>query len=226
GPLPPPGRTRRAEPAGTTAADRAHAPAARAARPPPAPGRRRLQVRLRNAVPGRHRPARPQPDVPAPDPARADHPDRRAAAYLARPLRLPAPRGRAMRDPETILSALCDVIQEDVGCRGLRADPHDNLVTATAGDFAAACRSIADTPRPRLAVVTGFTIPGTTPPTAETDGPPGALFLARALVPIGIGVALAADGTAVPALAAGLAACGLAGQVPLVELPDVPGAYE
>src|SRR5581483_11074764 len=75
-------------------------------------------------------------------------------------------------------------------------------------------------------VVTGFTIPGTDPPTAETDGPLGALFLARALTPLGIGVALAADGTAVPALAAGLAACGLAGQVPLVTLPEAPGAYE
>jgi hypothetical protein len=131
-----------------------------------------------------------------------------------------------MSDPGTILSALCDVIQDDVGCRGLRADPTDNLITATAGHFAAACRSIADTPKPRLAVITGFTISGTDPPTAETDGPPGALFLARALTPLGIGVALAADGTAVPALAAGLTACGLSDQVPLRELPDSPGAYE
>jgi hypothetical protein len=126
---------------------------------------------------------------------------------------------------ETHLTALRDLVQLDVGCRGLRADPADNLISATAGDFAAACRSVARTPQARLAVVTGFTIPGTDPPTAETDGPLGALFLARALTPLGIGVALAADGTAVPALAAGLAACGLA-TIPLVELPDTPGAYE
>src|SRR4051794_19571751 len=129
-------------------------------------------------------------------------------------------------DPEPILAALCDLVQDDVGCRGLRADPVENLVTATAGDFAAACRSIANTPDARLAVVTGFTIPGTDPPAAETDGPLGALFLARALTPLGIGVALAADGTAVPALAAGLAASGLTTRVPLVTLPDQPGAYE
>jgi hypothetical protein len=129
-------------------------------------------------------------------------------------------------DTETILTALCDLVQEDIGCRGLRADPDDNLITATAGDFAAACRGIAGTPHARLAVVTGFTIPGTDPPCAETDGPLGALFLARALVPLGVGVALAADGTAVPALAAGLEACGLAGDVPVVTLPDAPGAYE
>jgi hypothetical protein len=129
-------------------------------------------------------------------------------------------------DPEPILKALCDLVQEDVGCRGLRADPVDNLVTATAGDFAAACRSIANTANARLVIVTGFTIPGTDPPATETDGPLGALFLARALAPVGIGVAIAADGTAVPALAAGLAACGLAGKVLLVEIPDATGAYD
>src|SRR5262245_17141624 len=131
-----------------------------------------------------------------------------------------------MTDPEAILKALCDLVQDDVGCRGLRADPYDNLITATAGDFAAACRSIADTPHARLAIVTGFTIPGTDPATAETDGPLGALFLARALTPLGIGVTLAADGTAVPALRAGLAACDLAVKAPLVELPDITGAYD
>jgi hypothetical protein len=127
---------------------------------------------------------------------------------------------------ESFLTGLHDLIQDDVGRRGLRNDPQDNLITATAGDFAAACRSIASTPNARLAIVTGFTIPGTDPPTAETDGPLGALFLARALAPLGIGVALAADGTAVLALAAGLAACGLSSVVPLAELPDQPGAYE
>jgi len=74
--------------------------------------------------------------------------------------------------------------------------------------------------------VTGFFIPQAQPPCGETDGPLGALFLARALAPMGVGIALAADGTAVPALATGLAACGLAGKVPLVTLPDAEGAYE
>jgi hypothetical protein len=131
-----------------------------------------------------------------------------------------------MTNPDAILTALCDLIQDDVGCRGLRADPVDNLIIGTAGDFAAACRSIAETPNARLAIVTGFTIPGTDPPAAETDGPLGALFLARALTPLGIGVALATDGTAVAALTGGLAACGLADKVPLATLPDARGAYE
>lgn len=129
-------------------------------------------------------------------------------------------------DAETILNALCDLIQDDVGCRGLRADPTDNLISATAGDFAAACRSIAETPQARLAIVTGFTIPGTDPPLSETDGPLGALYLARALTPLGIGVAIASDGTAVDALAAGLKSCGLADQVPLTTLPEAAGSYE
>jgi hypothetical protein len=127
---------------------------------------------------------------------------------------------------ELYLQAVRDIVQEDIGRRGLRKDPDDNLINLTAGDFAAACRSIAAMPHARLAIVTGFTIPGTDPPTAETDGPLGALFLARALLPLGIAVALAADGTAVPALAAGLAACRLASTVPLAELPDQPGAYD
>ncbi len=85
-----------------------------------------------------------------------------------------------MSDDDKILNRLRDAIQEDIGCRGLRADPHDNLIDATLQDFAAACRSIAEMPEPRLAIVTGFTIPGTDPLMSETDGPLGALFLARA----------------------------------------------
>jgi hypothetical protein len=80
-----------------------------------------------------------------------------------------------------------------------------------------------------LAIVTGFYIPAATPPCAETDGPLGALFLARALVPLDIDVVLAADGTAVPALEAGLEACDLLDVVPVIDLPvdgdDDPDDY-
>ena len=70
-----------------------------------------------------------------------------------------------------------------------------------------------------LAVVTGFFIPTATPPAGETDGPLGALFLARALVPLGIPVVLATDDFCVRAVEAGLAECGLRKQVPIVTLP-------
>jgi D-glutamate cyclase len=122
--------------------------------------------------------------------------------------------------PDDTLTAIRDVIQEDVGGRGLRTDPHDNLVTATANDFVAACRSIAGTPGAAVAVVTGFIIPTADPPAGETDGPLGAVFLARALAPLGIPVVLLSDPFAVPALAAGLTACRLRDMVPVEEIPE------
>jgi hypothetical protein len=125
-----------------------------------------------------------------------------------------------------ILDRLRDIIQNDVGKRGLAADPVDNLITACPGDFRAACQSVAEHPHPALLVVTGFFIPTATPPAGETDGPLGALFLARALVPLGIPVAIATDGFCVPSVAAGLAECGLQAQVPVVTLPAAATARD
>jgi hypothetical protein len=116
-----------------------------------------------------------------------------------------------------------DLIQEDVGNRGLRTDPQSNLITACPDDFTNACRSIAQAPQAAVAVVTGFYIPHATPPCGETDGPLGALFLARALVPLGIRVALITDAFCTRALEVGLAACGLDGDVKLLTLP--PSAH-
>jgi hypothetical protein len=127
---------------------------------------------------------------------------------------------------EPILDAICEIIQEDVGNRGLRADPTRNLITETAGDFQAACHSIAEKAHAVVAVVTGFYIPHARPPCAETDGPLGALFLARALTPLGINMVLATDAFCVPALRAGLEACGLAELVPLVTLPAAAESAE
>lgn len=118
------------------------------------------------------------------------------------------------------LDALRQLVQHDPADRGLAHDPADNLFTACRADFAAACRDLAATPQPVLAVVTGFPILAADPVCAETDGPPGALFLARALVPAGVRVLLAADPLVLPALAAGLRACRLDAAVPLVTLPE------
>src|SRR5262249_49801936 len=115
-----------------------------------------------------------------------------------------------------------DLIEEEVGHRGLRTDPAENLVTACPDDFARACRSIAGHDDPSLVVVTGFFIPTADPPAGETDGPLGALFLARALAPLGIQVSLVTDGFWRAALGGGLSACGLASGVPLLVLPP-PG---
>lgn len=122
-----------------------------------------------------------------------------------------------MSDPS--LMCMARLIQEDVGQRGLRADPNDNLITSTEGDFEVVCRHLAQTSQPRVGIVTGFFIPQAAPPAGETDGPLGAVFLARAWVPLGFEVTIAAEGFCESALRAGLQACGLADKVNIVVLP-------
>jgi hypothetical protein len=119
---------------------------------------------------------------------------------------------------EETLQSICDIIQEDVGGRGLQTDPNSNLITAAAGDFAAACRSIARTQDPGVVIVTGFYIPHAQPPCGETDGPLGALFLSRALTALGVRAMPATDPFCIGALHAGLDACDLNDRVPLVRL--------
>lgn len=114
------------------------------------------------------------------------------------------------------LDALRDAVGRDPGGRGLATDPADNLLTAHPTDFAAACHSLADTPNAHLLVVTGFHIPSAG--CGETDGPPGALFLARTLPTLGVRVTLASDDAGFAALRAGVEMLGLAG-VEVVPLP-------
>jgi hypothetical protein len=102
------------------------------------------------------------------------------------------------------LDALRDLIQRDPGNRGLARDPADNLLTHTAGDFAAACHSIARAPNAGVVVVSGFYIPQGQPPACETDGPLGAVFLARALSALRVPVLLVADASMGNAIEAGL----------------------
>jgi hypothetical protein len=118
-----------------------------------------------------------------------------------------------------LLDRLRAVVQVDVNQRGLARDRAENLFTACRPDFASACASIAGTPDPALAIVTGFYIPHADPPCGETDGPLGAVFLARALQPRGIRLTLLTDDFCRPALETGLHACGLSECVPLITLP-------
>jgi D-glutamate cyclase len=119
---------------------------------------------------------------------------------------------------EEKLTAIRDLIQQDIGNRGLRRDPDANLINACPGDFAGACRSLAEMRNASLRVVTGFFIPYGEPPAAETDGPLGAVFLARALTPLGINVTLATDVGRTRPLEVGLAASGLSDGVPVQPL--------
>jgi hypothetical protein len=106
----------------------------------------------------------------------------------------------------------------------LQTDPINNLITATTGDFAHACQAIAGRRQARLTIVTGFTIPSADPPCGETDGPLGALYVARALWPLGIPVTIATDGTTLNAMKAGVVAADLL--TPVVELPVDTIAFE
>jgi hypothetical protein len=121
---------------------------------------------------------------------------------------------------DAALREIRDLIQADVNQRGLATDPDANLVNACPDDFAAACRSIAETPDAVVAVVTGFYIAHADPPCGETDGPLGALFLARALTTLGIHVALATDSFCQAALQAGVDAAGLGASVPILRLDN------
>jgi hypothetical protein len=118
-----------------------------------------------------------------------------------------------------VLDRLRDMVQEDVGGRGLRTDRARNLISESAGGFGGACRSLAGMASPGLAIVTGFFIPMANPPAGETDGPLGAVFLARALIPLGFRIAVVSDAFCIPAIKAGLAASGMGDEVSTVTLP-------
>ena len=67
------------------------------------------------------------------------------------------------------------------------------LVQAVQGQLESATRSIAEHPEPKIAIVTGFFVPTTTPPAAETDGPIGTAILAAVFERSGIPVELVTD---------------------------------
>jgi hypothetical protein len=117
------------------------------------------------------------------------------------------------------LKAIRDLIQVDIGNRGLRTVPESNLITATLYDFAAACQSFANLKAGNVAIVTGFAIASVDPVRAETDGPPGALFLARVLREMGMKVTLVTDRYASLALEAGVSKAGQTRQIQVLEMP-------
>jgi hypothetical protein len=128
---------------------------------------------------------------------------------------------------EQRLTAIRDLIQEDVGNRGLARDPAANLISACPDDFAAACRGIAAAERPSVAILTGFYIAHADPPCGETDGPLGALCLARVLVPLGVRVTIFTDPFCRQALETGLEACGFdAAAVPVLTVPPATHPWD
>src|SRR5262245_32559968 len=102
------------------------------------------------------------------------------------------------------------IIQRDVNRRGLARDPRANLLTACAGDFADAGRSLARGPvraGDGVLILTGFYI--LSAKAYETDGPFGAFFLACALRELGYKPILVSDAAACDSLSAAVRLCKL-----------------
>lgn len=106
----------------------------------------------------------------------------------------------------TLLEEFERFIHRDPARRGLCASEFaDGQQTASmrlgAGQLAAASAELARSAR-RVAIVTGFFIPHAQPPCAETDGPPGSLFLAHCLRELGVDAAVITDAPCAPAVQA------------------------
>jgi hypothetical protein len=121
---------------------------------------------------------------------------------------------------EKLLREILEVVQQDVGHRGLAKDPVANLFNACPDDFIEACKSLADRKDAHLGVVTGFWIPAAQ--CGETDGPLGAVYLARTLPELGIPVVLFSDPFCRRALDAGLDPGGCLKRTLVWDVPERP----
>jgi len=115
-----------------------------------------------------------------------------------------------------------ELIGHDAGGRGL-ARHADNLLTRSRGHLEGAATLLASAGEIRPLIVTGFPILAADPPgTGETDGPPGALALARASVAAGGKAVLAAEGTSARALAVAVTHLRLKTSIEVVDLAGLP----
>ena len=123
-----------------------------------------------------------------------------------------------MYDVTIDFSTLEIVIRQDLGGRGIASFRHDGKWLAS-GMLEGAARELASDAR-AVGIVTGFCVADVDPPSAETDGPPGALYLARALSALGIDVVLISDRYAQGLLELGCEIGGLKAE--LFEIPFGP----
>jgi D-glutamate cyclase len=85
------------------------------------------------------------------------------------------------------IDAIETLIQEEVG-RNI-----GGLFAAARGGLFQAASSLASAQRLSVGIITGFYVPGGTPPAAETDGPVGAALLAASLARLGVPCRLVTD---------------------------------
>jgi hypothetical protein len=114
-------------------------------------------------------------------------------------------------DSASRIDAIEALIHRDVG-RNIAP-----LFAATRGGLRGAVSAIADTKGP-IGLITGFYVPGGTPPAAETDGPVATALLARGLRRLGLDCRICTDAPCVAACAAALAAADVT-DVPIDVVP-------
>ena len=105
-------------------------------------------------------------------------------------------------DPRSLVDQIERLIHVDVG-RNISA-----LFDAARGGLWGAASALVNARSGRVGLITGFYVPQSTPPAAETDGPLGAALLAKALVAVGIPCRVATDELCHGACAAALAGAG------------------
>lgn len=115
------------------------------------------------------------------------------------------------------------IIRRDPAGRGVASFQNAGAPLA-AGHLEAAASELAAKAR-TVAIVTGFCIVDASPPAAETDGPPGGLYLARALEALGTEVILISDQFGCPLLELGCRLWGL-DAVAVAEFPFEDGGPE
>lgn len=93
--------------------------------------------------------------------------------------------------PSSLIDQIDTLIRRDPAGRGLIYREAE-LGALCAGHLAQAAKDLAASAR-HVAIVTGFFVPDSQPPAAETDGPPGAVVLAVALESIGVKTTLVTD---------------------------------
>ncbi len=99
-----------------------------------------------------------------------------------------------MEDKYTRIRLIERIMQLDIGARGIQSVEHENLCSCTADHLYRAASTIASLPAgSAIGILTGFYIPHGTPPAPESDGPPGAISLARGLNQLGYKTLLLTD---------------------------------
>jgi len=124
-------------------------------------------------------------------------------------------------DRRVAWEGLEQLVHLDPAGRGLASFRRNGQPLDT-GQLRTAAVHIAEHAR-TVGIITGFCATSTGRVTAETDGPPGALFLARALLALGIDVRLMTDRYALPLLRVGCELWNLDAGL-LVEIPFEEGA--